>query len=470
MTSTHAPPDTLPPEVEAREVSSVAEPETEDLNPFHIAQDQFDHAARYIPDLKAGLMDYLKFPDRVITVEFPIETHDGSVRNFVGYRVLHNRARGPGKGGIRYHPDVTVDEIRALATWMTWKCAVVDVPFGGAKGGVVCNPKELTTSDVRKITRRFITALGDNIGPYTDIPAPDVNTNQGTMARIFDTYDMMHPGRNNRPVVTGKPIDIGGSFGRREATARGCLFVVQRALSRGMVEGLDSVKGATVVIQGFGNAGAIAAQLFHEQGARIIAVSDSGGGVTDSDGFDPADAIEHKRKHKSVVGLPGTKTVTNDVLLTLPCDILIPAALENQIRADNAHDIDARLVLEAANGPTTPAADRILYERGIPVLPDILANAGGVTVSYFEWAQNIENEQWDVDVVNQKLLAKMNKATDAVIDIKEKINASLKQLNGARKNRGVADAPLEPVDLRTAAYVFAIKRVADVTLARGIWP
>ena len=237
-----------------------------------------------------------------------------------------------------------------------------------------------------------------------------------------------------------------------------------------MVEGLDSVKGATVVIQGFGNAGAIAAQLFHEQGARIIAVSDSGGGVTDSDGFDPADAIEHKRKHKSVVGLPGTKTVTNDVLLTLPCDILIPAALENQIRADNAHDIDARLVLEAANGPTTPGADRILYQRGIPVLPDILANAGGVTVSYFEWTQNIENEQWDVDVVNQKLLAKMNKATDAVIDIKEKINASLKQLNGARKNRGVADAPLEPVDLRTAAYVFAIKRVADVTLARGIWP
>ena len=236
------------------------------------------------------------------------------------------------------------------------------------------------------------------------------------------------------------------------------------------MEGLDSVKGATVVIQGFGNAGAIAAQLFHEHGARIIAVSDSGGGVMDNDGFDPADAIEHKRKNKSVVGLPGTKTVTNEVLLTLPCDILIPAALENQIRADNAHDINARLVVEAANGPTTPAADRILYERGIPVIPDILANAGGVTVSYFEWAQNIENEQWDVDVVNQKLLAKMNKATDAVIDIKEKINTSLKQLNGARKKRGVADTPLEPVDLRTAAHVLAIKRVADVTLARGIWP
>ena len=444
--------------------------QTEDLNPFHIAQHQFDHAARYIPDLKAGLMDYLKFPDRVITVEFPIETHDGTVRNFVGYRVLHNRARGPGKGGIRYHPDVTVDEVRALATWMTWKCAVVDVPFGGAKGGVVCNPKELTTSDVRKITRRFITALGDNIGPYTDIPAPDVNTNQGTMARIFDTYDIMHPGHNNRPVVTGKPIDIGGSFGRREATARGCLFTVQRALSRGMVEGLDSVKGATVVIQGFGNAGSIAAELFHEQGARIIAVSDSRGGVVNSDGFDPADAIEHKRRTKSVVGLSGTKTVTNEELLTVPCDILIPAALENQIRADNVHEINARLVAEAANGPTTPAADRILYERGIPVIPDILCNAGGVTVSYFEWAQNIENEQWDVDVVNQKLLVKMNKATDVVIDMQQELNTSLKQLNGARKKRGVADTPLEPVELRTAAHVFAIKRVADVTLARGIWP
>ena len=470
MTSTQTPPDTLPPEADAQEVSSGAKTQIEDLNPFHIAQAQFDHAARYIPDLKAGLMDYLKFPDRVITVEFPIETHDGSVHNYVGYRVLHNRARGPGKGGIRYHPDVTVDEVRALATWMTWKCAVLDVPFGGAKGGVVCNPKELTTSDVRKITRRFITALGDNIGPYTDIPAPDVNTNQGTMARIFDTYDMMHPGRNNRPVVTGKPIDIGGSYGRREATARGCLFAVQRALSRGIVEGLDSVKDTTVVIQGFGNAGSIAAELFHEQGARIIGVSDSTGGVVNRHGFAPADAIEHKRKTKSVVGLAGTKTITNEELLALRCDILVPAALENQIRGDNAHRINARLIAEAANGPTTPTADAILFERRVPILPDILANAGGVTVSYFEWAQNIENEQWDLEVVNQKLLTKMHRATDAVIEKQHEINGSLKQLNGARKKRGGADTALEPVDLRTAAHVLAIKRVADVTLARGIWP
>jgi glutamate dehydrogenase (NAD(P)+) len=442
----------------------------EDLNPFRIAQQQFDHAVRYIPDLKAGLMDYLKLPDRVITVEFPIETHDGSVRNFVGYRVLHNRARGPGKGGIRYHLDVTVDEVRALASWMTWKCAVVDVPFGGAKGGVVCNPKELTASDVRKITRRFISALGDNIGPHTDIPAPDVNTTQGTMAHIFDTYDMMHSGENNLPVVTGKPVDMGGSLGRREATARGCLFCTQQALASGLVDGLNSVENATVVVQGFGNAGSIAAELFAEAGAKIIAVSDSRGGVIDTGGIDPADAIAHKQKTKSVVGLAGTKKITNEELLAVPCDILIPAALENQIRGDNANAVQTRLVVEAANGPTTPAADAILYGRGIPVLPDILANAGGVTVSYFEWAQNIENEQWDEDVVNQKLLRKMNRATDAVMETQREINGSLDRLNGARKKRGISDGKLETVDLRTAAYVLAITRVAAVTLERGIWP
>ena len=443
---------------------------SEDLNPFHIAQHQFDNAVRYIPDLKAGLRDYLKLPDRVIIVEFPIETHDGTVRNFVGYRVLHNRARGPGKGGIRYHPDVTVDEVRALASWMTWKCAVVDVPFGGAKGGVVCNPKELTTSDVRKITRRFITALGDNIGPHTDIPAPDVNTNQGTMARIFDTYDMMHPGRNNRGVVTGKPVDLGGSFGRREATARGCLFAAQRALAQGLVAGLDSVEGATVVIQGFGNAGSIAAELFAEAGAKIIAVSDSRGGILCTEGVDPSAVVEHKRKTKSVVGLAGTKQVTNEELLTIPCDILIPAAMESQIRSDNAESVQARFVVEAANGPTTPSADCILFKRGIPVLPDILANAGGVTVSYFEWIQNIENEQWDLDIVNKKLLKKMKRATDAVLNKQREINGSLGSLNGARKKRGISGEPLEPVDLRTAAYVLAVKSVADVTLERGIWP
>lgn len=442
----------------------------EDLNPFHIAQHQFDWAARYLPELQNGLSDYLKRCQRLITVEFPIETQDGTVRTFIGYRALHSRVRGPGKGGIRYHPDVTADEVKALAFWMTWKCAVVDIPFGGAKGGVACDPKQLTPSDVRKITRRFITELGDNIGPHTDIPAPDVNTNAGTMARIYDTYHMMHPGENNLGVVTGKPVELGGSLGRREATARGCLFAAQRAMARGVVEGMDSLQGQTVAIQGFGNAGSVAAELFAQEGAIITAVSDTRGGIYRPEGLDPAEVIAHKRKTGSVVGLKGTKTVENDALLTVPCDILIPAAMENQIRGDNAADIQARFIVEAANGPTTPTADRILFQRGIPVLPDILANAGGVTVSYYEWVQNIENEQWEFDQVNRKLLVKMQRATDAVIDTQSTVNAALERLEAERQRRGDDRGPLGPVDLRTAAYVLAIKRVAGVTKERGIWP
>ncbi len=445
---------------------------TEDLNPFHIAQHQFEQAAGYVPGITPGMVEFLKRPDRLITVEFPIETHDGTVRNFVGYRAVHNRVRGPGKGGIRYHPDVTADEVRALASWMTWKCAIVDVPFGGAKGGVVCDPKQLTRTDLRMITRRFIVELGDLIGPNTDIPAPDVNTNAETMAWIYDTYHMMHPGLNNLGVVTGKPVDMGGSLGRLEATARGCLFVTEKALSRGLVDGMDSLKGATLVIQGFGNAGSIAARLFAEAGAKIIGLSDSRGGIHRSEGIDPAAALEHKRRTGSLVGMEHTTTVTNDEILTLECDILIPAALENQIRKDNAGDIKARFILEAANGPTTPGADRILFERGIPVLPDILANAGGVTVSYFEWVQNTENEQWDLETVNRKLLVKMERATNAVIDSQLEINSSLDAIEAriANGNRGRSTDKLETVDLRTAAYVLAIRRVRDVTLARGIWP
>ncbi|MFQ5530625.1 MAG: Glu/Leu/Phe/Val dehydrogenase, partial [Gemmatimonadota bacterium] len=367
-------------------------PVAEDLNPFHIAQEQFEHAIQYLPEYQQGLVEYLVRPERVLITEFPITTHTGIVRNFTGYRVRHNRARGPGKGGIRYHPDVTADEVRALAAWMTWKCAVLNVPFGGAKGGVICDPKKLTKDDLRMITRRFIAELGDAIGPHTDIPAPDVNTSAETMAWVFDTYDMMHPGRNNTGVVTGKPVDMGGSYGRREATSRGCLFCVQHALSRGLVEGLDSVDGARVAVQGFGNAGSVAARLYAEQGATIIAVSDSRGGIYSPGGLDPEAALAHKQATGSVVGLPGAEEISNEELLALECDLLIPAALENQIRADNADAVKARLIAEAANGPTTPAADRILFGRGIPVLPDILANAGGVTVSYYEWVQNIENE------------------------------------------------------------------------------
>lgn len=427
----------------------------EDLNPFRIAEQQFDRAASYMPRLKRGLIDFLKRPARTVVIDFPIELNDGSVRMFTGYRVLHSGVRGPGKGGIRYHPDVTADEVRALASWMTWKCAVIDVPFGGAKGGVACNPKELSEADLRKITRRYVTGLGDLIGPHTDIPAPDVYTDARTMAWVYDTYAMMHPGRNNLPVVTGKPVDIGGSHGRNEATARGCLFSTQRALARGLVKGLKSVQGARVAIQGFGNAGSNAALLFAEAGARIVAVSDSRGGVTQAEGLNIPQLLAYKAKTGSVVGAPGTQNITNADLLSMECDVLIPAALENQIRSENAVAVQARLIVEAANGPTTPSADRILASRNIPVLPDILANSGGVCVSYFEWVQNIENEQWDLDGVNAKLRSKMERATDAVLTRQMELNENAND---------------KTVDLRTAAQVLAIERVAHVALERGIWP
>lgn len=426
----------------------------EDLNPYNIAQEQFDDAARYVTDLPEGLRVWLRGTTRLTKLEFPVECDDGTVRTFAGYRALHSRVRGPGKGGIRYHPAVNGDEVRALACWMTWKCAVADIPFGGAKGGIVCDPKQLSKNELRKITRRFVVELGDLIGPHSDIPAPDVNTDAETMAWIYDTYDMMHPGKNNLPVVTGKPVPMGGSLGRNEATARGCLFVTSRAIEQGAVPGLHTLEGARVVVQGFGNAGSIAAQLFRKAGARIIAVSDSTGGVMAKEGIDPELAIQHKLKAGSVVGLSGTKNVSNAELLHIPCEVLIPAAFESQIRADNVAGVDARVIAEAANGPTTPAADRELFARGIPVLPDILTNAGGVTVSYFEWVQNIENEQWSERSVNEQLQGKMDAATDAVLQMQLEI----------KDGRGVS------VDLRTAAFALAIKRVSRVAMARGIWP
>ncbi len=429
---------------------------SENLNPFEITAQQFDRAAAYMPELRRGLIEYLKRPNRTVILEFPIEMDDGSVRTFVGYRVLHSQVRGPGKGGIRYHPDVNIDEVRALASWMTWKCAIIDVPFGGAKGGVAFNPKEHSEAVLRKITRRYVADLGDLIGPYTDIPAPDVYTDARTMGWIYDTYSMMHPGRNNLGVVTGKPLDMGGSHGRDEATARGCLFASARALESGVVAGRNSVDGARVAIQGFGNAGANAAKLFLQAGAVIIAVSDSHGGIHSEKGLDLQAVRDHKARTGSVTGLANTTPITNDELLALECDILIPAAMENQIRADNASNVRAKLVCEAANGPTTPAADRILQERGIPVLPDILANSGGVCVSYFEWVQNNENEQWDLDEVNIKLRTKMERAVDTVIEKRAQINRSVE----AEK----------AIDLRTAALIVAIERVARVAQKRGIWP
>lgn len=432
--------------------------EGEDLDPLRITELRLQRAVDRLEGISHELLGFLKAPRRTISVCFPVRMDDGAVRIFDGHRVLHNRVLGAGKGGIRYHPALSVDEVRFLATLMTWKCALVDVPFGGAKGGVTCDVKSLSASELERITRRFITELGDNIGPHTDIPAPDLYTNEQTMAWVYDTYDILHPGRNNLPVVTGKPLDLGGSAGRREATGRGVLYATQRFLAKRMVPGLDSVKGARVAIQGFGNVGAVAAELFQEAGARVVAVSDSQGGIFSEQGIDLTAARAYKQTHGTLVGLPDTLSLANAALLELECDILIPAALSNAVCADNAERVRARLIVEAANGPVTPAADDILYSRGIPVLPDILANAGGVTVSYFEWVQNNENERWELKEVNGKLKTKMQHAVDAVVN----------RWRTSADDDGATDAPRP--DLRTVALMVAIERLARITLERGFWP
>jgi len=344
---------------------------------------------------------------------------------------------------------------------MTWKTAVVDIPFGGGKGGVVCNPKELSRDELRRITRRFVSELGDAIGPHTDIPAPDVYTDQQTMAWIYDTFDLMHPGQNNLAVVTGKPLDMGGSVGRDSATAQGSLYATQQLLKRGVVSGMETLDGVRVAVQGYGNAGGIAARLFHEAGARIVAVSDSHGGIGCDSGLDPVQVLAHKNKTGSVVGMPECTELSNEELLAYDCDILIPAALECQIRADNADDIKARLIVEAANGPVTMAADEILQQKNILVLPDIVANSGGVVVSYFEWVQNLENQQWDLEKVDGRLRKKMKQAVDETVDRW----TTLKE----RHENGFNGEQSSPT-LRDAALVTAIKRVAAVVLQRDIWP
>lgn len=435
----------------------------EDLNFSHIAQHNVDRAAAYLTELDPGLIEFLKETSQMITIQFPLEMDDGSIRMFNGYRATHSRARGPAKGGLRYHPKVSADDVQALASLMTWKCAVVDIPFGGAKGGVACDPTKLSKNELRKITRRYVTQLGNAIGPNVDILAPDVGTNAETMAWIYDTYQMMHAETNSFPVVTGKPPDLGGAVGRREATGRGCLFATQQALLRGIVPSLHSVVDATLVIQGFGNVGAVAAQAFAEAGARVIAVADVGGAVTNENGLDVAALQTQVQATGTVAGFAGGRSIPADEVLSLSCDLLIPAALENQLRADNALRVRAKFVVEAANGPTTPMADRILFDRGIAVLPDILANAGGVTVSYYEWVQNIRMEEWEPDVIEAKLKKKMQRATDAVID-------KQRELNGQSHPSRIDALPLPDVDLRTAAYVLAISRVARTTLERGIWP
>jgi glutamate dehydrogenase (NAD(P)+) len=412
------------------------------INAWDVAQSQFDLAAEHL-HLSPGLRKVLREPKRELTVHFPVKMDDGTVQVFTGYRVQHNLGRGPAKGGIRYHQDVTLDEVKALAMWMTWKCAVVGIPFGGGKGGVIVDPKKLSQRELEGLTRRYATEISIIIGPERDIPAPDVNTNSQTMSWIMDTYSM-HVGYTSPAVVTGKPIALGGSEGRNEATAQGAVYTIQDAARH---LGMDLAK-CRVAVQGFGNAGSIAAQLMFAQGAKIVAVSDSTGGIYKADGFDPNSVVAWKKEHHSVVGFPGTKEISNAELLELDCDILIPAALENQITAANAGKIKARMIAEAANGPTTPEADEILYKNAKFVIPDILCNAGGVTVSYFEWVQDLDRDFWSIDHVNEKLRAIMQRAFASTLDM------SLK----------------ERVNMRTAAYMLAVQRVADATSLRGLYP
>ncbi len=414
----------------------------ENLNPFHIAQTQFDRAADILR-LEDGMRELLKHPKRQMIVSIPVKMDDGSLAVFEGYRVQHNIARGPAKGGIRYHPDVTLDEVKALAAWMTWKCATVNLPYGGGKGGVRVNPKTLSPTELERLTRRYATEIAPIIGPDRDIPAPDVYTDAQTMAWIMDTMSMFK-GHTELGVVTGKPVELGGSRGRREATARGCQFTIREACR---IKGL-TLDEARVVVQGYGNAGSAVARLLHEDGARLIAVSDSQGGVYNPRGLDPLAVLAVKRETGSVVNFSEAEPISNEELLELECDILIPAALENQITLQNADRIKARIIAEAANGPTTPGADRILFDKGIFVIPDILANAGGVTVSYFEWVQDLYGFFWDEAEVNARLEQIM---TRAFADVYRE----------AEKHR---------VDMRTGAYVLAVARVAEATRVRGIFP
>jgi glutamate dehydrogenase/leucine dehydrogenase len=435
-------------------------------------KERLNNAIPYLDRLEPGLIDFLASPKQSIVVNFPIQMDDNSVRIFQGYRVVHNRASGPGKGGMRYHPDVSYAEIASLAALMTWKCALVNVPFGGAKGGVCCDRKALSDNELRRITRRFIAELGDAIGPNTDIPAPDLYTDEYTMAWIYDTYDVMHPGRNNRPVVTGKPINLGGSEGRNTAAAQGCLYAVQRFLERMELSELNDLAKCRVAVQGYGNVGANIARLFKQAGSTIIAVSDSQGGIYCEDGLDLEEVDKHKSEQGKVVGLSETMTITNEDLLQLECEILIPSAISNQIHAGNVNNVKAMLVVEAGNAPVTPDANKILAGKGIWVLPDILVNAGGVTVSYFEWVQNIENEQWTIEEIHQKLEWKMHHAVDAVINkwllLKER--ADTKPPAIISDSESSAQETVEIPDFHSAALVVALERLLMTIEERGIWP
>ena len=402
---------------------------------------QFDGAARLL-NLDPGIWKILTHPKRQIIVSCPVQMDNGEIEVFTGYRVQYNVTLGPAKGGIRYHPDVNLDEVTALAAWMTWKCAVAHIPFGGGKGGIICDPTKMSRRELEALTRRYVAEIIDAIGPEKDVPAPDVNTNEQVMAWVMDTYSM-HVGRTENAVVTGKPVELGGSLGRREATGRG-VMIVTREGARHL--GLN-MKGARVAVQGFGNVGSVSAQLLAELGAKIVAVTDWKGGVYAPKGLNVDDLIAYVKTNKTVDGFAGGESLSNDDLWGLDVDILIPAALENQITVENAPQIKAKIVAEGANGPTTPEAHKIMHERGVFVIPDILANSGGVTVSYFEWVQDRYGYFWEEEEVNTRLEKKMVEAFDDVLQ------TSLRH----------------KVDLRTAAYIVAIDRVGTVTKMRGMY-
>ncbi|MGO8671454.1 MAG: Glu/Leu/Phe/Val family dehydrogenase [Capsulimonadaceae bacterium] len=417
-------------------------PVAEVVNPYQIALRQLSNVAEII-HLDANVHAFLRKPKRELTVNFPVKMDNGGTRMFTGYRVQHNTSRGPAKGGIRYHPGTDIDEVRALAMWMTWKCAIANIPFGGAKGGVVCDPSTLSLRELEDLTRRYTTEIAIIIGPEKDIPAPDMGTNGQIMAWMMDTYSMQ-AGHTVPAVVTGKPVSIGGSEGRVDATGLGVVMATGQAVRR---LGGD-LHDARVAIQGFGNVGNAAARIFAAHGARVVAVSDVSGGLYNANGLDVARIVEYDRRVHSLAGYPEAEPVSNAQLLELPCDILVPAALQGQITTANAARIRARLIVEAANGPTTPDADRILADRGITVLPDVVANAGGVVVSYFEWVQDIASFFWSEAQVNHRLGRVMTRALDEVFTAAERYK----------------------VDLRTAAYTVGVSRVAEATLTRGIYP
>lgn len=410
-------------------------------NPFEAMMSRFDRAAELL-DLEPGIYKILRNPEKQLIVSVPVMMDNGDVEVFTGYRVLYNTSRGPAKGGIRFDMNVTLEEVKALAAWMTWKCAVVNLPFGGAKGGVICDPLSMSVGELERVTRRYTKGIISLLGPDTDVPAPDVNTNERVMAWLMDTYSM-HVGRTENAVTTGKPVEMGGSLGRKEATGRGCMLVTKEALQH---LGMD-IKGATVAVQGFGNVGSIAAKLMAEQGARIIGISDRAGAFHNAKGIDVDAAIKHVQQHRSLEGFTGADPIDPEELLTLEVDVLVPAALENVITTKNAPKIRAKVICEGANGPTTAAADPILDEKGIFVIPDILANAGGVTVSYFEWVQDRMGYFWSEATVNERLG-----------DIMTRSFADVLQLSKQHR-----------VNMRTAAYMLSISRVATVHRLRGIY-